>query len=482
MRSYAVLKKEDYKSRYSYNLSERTPYEMGIPLVDMPDKAIEKTYYFRWHTYCKHIRKTPEGFVVTEFFPDVPWAGKFNAIPCPAMHQFYEGRWLYDTDFLKSYAEYWFSKGADPRKYSFPIAHSVYAFGLVTGDFSVAEKLYEKLKENYAEWEKDKGSLYGMFYQIDNFDGMEFSAGGSGLRPTINSYMYADAAALSKIAERKGLLDEAEEYKAKAEALKKKINELLWDEKAEFFKTLNVDTKELVDVREQVGFVPWYYSIPSEEKSIAWKFLNDENHFAAPFGPTTTERCSPLFMQPHNHECLWNGPSWPFATCQTLTAMANLLNDYDQMVVTSEDYCSLLSQYAGCHKLTEDGKTVPFIDENLDPFTGEWLARKILKNGFKGHKFIERGKDYNHSTFCDLVLSGLAGIRIGEGDKVTVNPLFTDTFDYFCADGVLYHGKFITVLWDKTGERYNKGKGFKVLVDGEQVFEAEKPQKAEIKL
>ena len=91
------------------------------------------------------------------------------------MHQFYEGRWLYDTDFLKSYAEYWFSKGADPRKYSFPIAHSVYAFGLVTGDFSVAEKLYDKLKENYVEWEKDKGSLYGMFYQIDNFDGMEFS-------------------------------------------------------------------------------------------------------------------------------------------------------------------------------------------------------------------------------------------------------------------------------------------------------------------
>ena len=33
----------------------------------------------------------------------------------------------------------------------------------------------------------------GLFYQIDDRDGMEFSAGGSGARPTINSYMYGDA-------------------------------------------------------------------------------------------------------------------------------------------------------------------------------------------------------------------------------------------------------------------------------------------------
>ncbi len=483
MENFVVLNNDDYKNRYPFNISQRSPYEMGIPLVDIPDKMIEQTYYYRMHTFCKHIKETPEGYVVTEFYPEVPWAGKYNAICCPAMHQFREGRWLYNTEFLKSYAAYWFTEGAQTRRYSFPTADSFYAIGLVTGDFSVAEQLYEKLKENHAAWEKEKGSLYGMFYQIDNFDGMEFSAGGNGLRPTINSYMYADALALSKIAERKGLLDEAKEYKEKADTLKQKINELLWDEKAEFFKTLNVDTKELVDVREQVGFVPWYYSIPSEEKSVAWKFLGDENHFYAPFGPTTTERCHPEFMKPHDHECLWNGPSWPFATCQTLTAFANLLNDYDQSVVDKNDYCELLSLYANCHKLTEDGKTVPFIDENLDPFTGEWLARKILKNGFKNHKFIERGKDYNHSTFCDLVLSGLAGIRASDGETLEINPLFTDRqYDYFCADGVMYHGKFVTVLWDQNGERYGLGKGFKVFVDGKETFASKTVEKVTVKL
>lgn len=49
-----------------------------------------------------------------------------------------------------------------------------------------------------------------MFYQIDDRDGMEYSAGGSGLRPTINSYMYGDAAALKKLAHRLGKNNDAD--------------------------------------------------------------------------------------------------------------------------------------------------------------------------------------------------------------------------------------------------------------------------------
>ena len=61
-------------------------------------------------------------------------------------------------------------------------------------------------------------------------------------------------------------------------------------------------------------------------REVAWQQLTDPNGFAAPFGPTTAERRHPRFNERHNHECLWNGPSWPFATTQTLVALANLLN------------------------------------------------------------------------------------------------------------------------------------------------------------
>ncbi|GHT14535.1 hypothetical protein FACS1894170_11620 [Planctomycetales bacterium] len=42
----------------------------NMPLLDYPDKEIERTYYFRWWTYRKHIKQTPDGFVVTEFHPN----------------------------------------------------------------------------------------------------------------------------------------------------------------------------------------------------------------------------------------------------------------------------------------------------------------------------------------------------------------------------------------------------------------------------
>ncbi|MDR2376517.1 MAG: hypothetical protein LBD96_08780, partial [Treponema sp.] len=38
-----------------------------VPLIDIPDKELEAVYYFRWWTYRKHIKKTPGGFIISEF-------------------------------------------------------------------------------------------------------------------------------------------------------------------------------------------------------------------------------------------------------------------------------------------------------------------------------------------------------------------------------------------------------------------------------
>ena len=62
--------------------------ENNIPLFECPDKAIEEIYYFRWWTFRKHLKKTPDGFIITEFLPDVSWAGKYNGICCPAWFHF----------------------------------------------------------------------------------------------------------------------------------------------------------------------------------------------------------------------------------------------------------------------------------------------------------------------------------------------------------------------------------------------------------
>ena len=66
----------------------------NIPLFECPDEDIQRTYYFRWWTFRKHLKQTPAGFIVDEFLPNVSWAGKYNSISCAAGHHLYEGRWL----------------------------------------------------------------------------------------------------------------------------------------------------------------------------------------------------------------------------------------------------------------------------------------------------------------------------------------------------------------------------------------------------
>ena len=105
----------------------------NIPLLDCPDEDIQRTYYFRWWTYRKHLKQTPSGFIVDEFLPNVSWAGKFNSISCAAGHHFYEGRWLHQPRFLDDYARFWFRGGGNPRGYSFWAADSIWARYLVTG-------------------------------------------------------------------------------------------------------------------------------------------------------------------------------------------------------------------------------------------------------------------------------------------------------------------------------------------------------------
>ena len=50
-------------------------------------------------------------------------------------------------------------------------------------------------------------------------------------------------------------------------------------------------------------------------------------------------------------------------------------------------------------------------------------------------------------------------------------------WDWFCLDNVAYHGKLVTIIWDKDGTKYKKGKGLSVWVNGKKVVSAEHLQK-----
>jgi len=134
-----------------------------------------------------------------------------------------------------------------------------------------------------------------------------------------------------------------------------------------------------------------------------------------------------------------------------------LLNNYHQQVVGASDYWSLFQTYTKSQ--FKDGK--PHVAEDLDATTGKWIVD------------LPRSVEYNHSGYCDLLITGLAGLRPGSGNELEINPLIPEgSLAYFCFDGIAYHGHLITVLYDKTGEHYGQGAGLRVFVDAKPAASA----------
>jgi lysophospholipase L1-like esterase len=455
----------------------------NIPFFTCPDASVETTYYYRWWAYRKHIETTPTGHVITEFLKPVKHATEYNAISCALGLHIAEGRWLRNQQYLNDDLNFWLHGAGDGglqkayHQYSGWTAAALYDRWLVNGDTTWLIAQLDPLRSDYRLWEIQRLTEGGLYWQRDVDDGMEVSISGGrnvrNIRPTINSYMYANAKAISLIATLAGNSSVAMEYQQSANTLRRLTNDQLWNAGDQFYETVE-QNGNFASVREELGFTPWYFNLPQtgENREVAWKQLSDPLGFYAPFGPTTAEQRNPQFqIADTGHDCQWNGPSWPFSTSITLSALANVLNNYEQTAVTNDDYWKTFLIYTHSQKLTRPGgQTIPWIDEDINPFTGVWWARaiKIRKPSFYG-----RGDHYNHSTYADLIINGVVGLRPRADSTVEVNPLVpANTWDWFALDGVLYHGHILTIMWDKTGTHFQKGAGLCIYSDGKELATA----------
>jgi hypothetical protein len=471
-----------------------------IPAFECPDADIQTTWYYRWELITKHLTygSPSTGYVFTEFLDRPFWSGAYGAISCPAGHQLYEARWLRKPRIARDYCRYWIdTKGAQPRNYSTWLADSVWAVHLVHPAAAWLDParrrapadvfptdLIAGLEANTAGWRaKHYVANQRLFWQVGHDDGMEFNIasrqtkdilrGGPSYRPSFNAYQWADLRGLADLHELAGDSARAAAHRAEADRLRLRMEEMLWDEKREFFLVAFRDEEtadgHVVEAnsriyetgkfagsphgRELIGYVPWQFDMPSPDRGYerAWKFLMDPDFFFADFGPSTVERHDPLFLLQKSC-CWWSGQSWPYATTQTLKAMANLLQRRKQEFVTAADYLRLLAIYARTHRKL--GR--PYLAEACHPDTGS----------FEGHDGYNHSEHYLHSGYADLVVTGLMGLVPRNDDVLEVRPLFPRGWDYCALDRVTYRGREIAVVWDRTGSRYGLGQGLHLLANG----------------
>ncbi len=444
-----------------------------IPWFDSSDKKFEEMYYFRWYAWKKHLVATPHGYVITEWLPKPEMTdGSFGALPDAAPFHIAEARWLRETKIAEDDARYWFSPGVDSHKYSDAMAWTVRNLTLANGDTALGTSLLPALKANYKRWETEQQDANGLFWSIDTRDAMEKSISGDGYRPTLNSYMYGDARAIAEMAAKAGDAAGAAEYNRKADVLHGLIEAKLWNPKDEFYEVLSPAADsgirkqkrfadpgtvlKLSGVREQIGYNPWMFGIPAASHAVAWKQLFDPQGFDGKFGATTAERRSPRFRFESSDQCTWNGPAWPFAMTQTLTALAAYEHQPGASVMQPADYYKLFERYVlSQHQTLKDGDVIDWIDEDLDADTDEWIAKDML---IAKNKQVGRGNYYNHSGFADPLITGMIGLEPRADERVVVRPLLpAGQWSYFAIDALPYHGHLLTVLWDANGTALRQG-------------------------
>lgn len=488
--SGAVLDKQQMLDRQTFwDNKDWDWYKENIPFLETPDSEIDTTYYYRWELVTKHlVYGSPEsGYNYTEFIDRPGWSGTYGSISCPVGHQLYEVRWLKDKRLSHDYARYWYrTSGAQPRRYSCWLEDGIWAIYRSQKDKEFVTDLKNDMIDNFQGWKQTNyDEDFGMFWQHGMAEGMETNinsrmtdnwfSGAPGYRPSKSAYMYSSALAIANTAELEGDVETAKEYRAMAELEKKRMQQELWDPEREFFFHMfrNDETKKGEDYvikartlthetgpyagsehgREEIGFIPWMFNMPDAGYEVAWKFLMDENYFFAEYGPTVTERNDPMFsISPHC--CVWSGNSWPYATSQTLKAMANLLHNYEQQYVDIDDYLELLRIYTKTHRK----KGEPYLAEACHPDTGSW----------EGHDHLDHSEHYFHSSYNDLVITGLIGLMPQAEDRIVINPLVPADWDFFALDDVAYHGRKVAIVWDTTGQKYNKGKGLMIFADGKK--------------
>ncbi|MBH1993250.1 MAG: discoidin domain-containing protein [Sphingomonadaceae bacterium] len=463
-------------------------YRDRIPFFESADPSIDAVYYYRWQLFRAHQRDLgAEGYISTEFADDVDWQRHpYASLNDATGFHLGEGRWLNDRRFADDYINFMYRSGGNDRHFTDHMADSVWGRYLVDGNRDGALAHLPVMNHIYRLWEDkfdfDKGLYFveplldATEYTVSSIDasgGKDGFRGGDAFRPSVNSYMFANARAIARMATMAGDKALAADYTARADALQKRVLTDLWSEKLTHFidrhqsrKNPFVNYWDPIRNRELVGYLPWMFDlVPDEAKyAAAWAHLLDPASLAGKAGMRTVEANYEYYMRQYRYlgdarECQWNGPIWPYQTTQVLHGMANLLDHRTQTgPVTRSSYMRLLRQYAALHY---QGNRLD-LEEDYDPETGKPIVG------------LDRSHHYFHSGFNDLILTGLVGIRPRADDVLEVNPLLPDAADsqalaWFRVQDVPYHGHKIAVTWDADGRHYKRGKGLAIEVDGREV-------------
>lgn len=204
----------------------------------------------------------------------------------------------------------------------------------------------------------------------------------------LNSFMVMELQAMMKILEKKAAQkEETAFYEKKREALIQAVLKECWDERDEFFYSVDVDIKtrsydwfhkglgvfwKTLPIRIQTwsGFLPMLAGFATREQaeilSVKWR---DEKSMGSPYGITTLDKREKMFdLSVTNNPSNWLGPVWLVANYAVFRGLLNY--GYRE---EAQEMCRRTLKLLG-----EDLRQTGSLHEYYDPFTG----KPIMNGGF----------------------------------------------------------------------------------------------------
>jgi len=495
-------------------------FDGNLAYFDCSDPWVAKLYYHRAYVLRKNMLDPQLGRMKSPTQSEGRWRSTWypNVISYGAAHQIREARWLREAKYWQGHARTWAENekpdgvypshvtpsGPSSGQYTDWITSAVWEGHLVHPDPGFLVQVVDRLADNVRGWQRtydpdgdglllvDSHWWTGMEYQPSFFYFSQFKVSGDFSQPArpvsldrvdLTAYNYGNAMAVARIYRRLGKATEAAEFEELAAKIAKAVLQKMWQPRKRFFYSLRAGDGAVADVKEVIGVYPFYFGMLPAGKGYesAWASILDPKQFWTKWPVASASRECPAYSQTNwpgdgrAAGCMWNGPTWPHANSIVLTAMARALRSArDNHVPDSPLRPAHLWQLFHSFTLAQ------FRNQNIEnPWTGEFY------DGDTGRwKTAER--DYNHSTWLDILIPELIGLTPRDDDILEIDPLLPENaLRYFILDGQRYHGHDVTIVWDAPGPDFpdhfgDARKGLDVYVDARRV--ASSPRLARLRV
>lgn len=469
-------------------------YAQTCPAFACSDPMVTRLFAHRCYLMRKNLLRVGQGALQDWSFAEGRWNSTWypNVISYGAAHQAREARWLRDPDYVYGHIRTWAHNAKEngifpshitpegPRhsRYTDWIAHAGWEVFKVGGHRTFLEGVVDALAANTLAWyrvyDPDEDGLLlvddhwwtGMEWQPSFFAFNDWrTSDPSALeRVDLTAYAAGNASAMAEALKLLGRNEEARRFRELAARSWSAMEKVMWDREEAWFYSVHPETHEKARVKEVVGVYPFYFGLPPAEGPYtqAWASVVDPEQLWTPWPVASCSQQAPAYSQdgwpvgPGGSGCMWNGPTWPHANSLVLPAMAATLRRQPQGPLERAHLLELFASYT-LAQFREGDPARPWTGEFYRGDTGAW-------------KTAER--DYFHSTWIDVLVADLIGLRPRADALLEVHPLLdADTWSWFYIAGVRYHDRDVTLTWaagkEDAARVPGKRTGFCIYVDGE---------------